>query len=215
MKSTKLYIALLSTLLFLGSCGPKIYMAPNFQAVKPTIKTIAILPAAVSIQSSGKQLKNTSADAIKQQASQSGYDIQDKMYSWFLNKQKNYHYSVKFQDISTTNNKLKNLGITYDDIQNTETTLIASKLGVDAVIQTRVTTEHPISEAGAIVVGLISNVWGKTNKVIVNMNIYSKNEEDLIWRYEYTASGSVGSSTSSLVDRLMRNVSKKFPFHLK
>jgi hypothetical protein len=36
-----------------------------------------------------------------------------------------------------------------------------------------------------------------------------------MWKYDYEAAGSFGSSPNRLVDALMRNASKKFPYNAK
>ena len=86
---------------------------------------------------------------------------------------------------------------------------MASVLGVDAVMQDRVVMEKPMSEGAAIAVGLLVGAWGATNKVETTINIHDGKSGDLLWKYDYEASGSVGSSSTKLVDALMRNATKK------
>jgi hypothetical protein len=54
--------------------------------------------------------------------------------------------------------------------------------------------------------------WGSTNSVATTINISDGKSGDILWKYDYTAQGSIGSSTTRLVDNLMRNASKKFPY---
>ncbi len=69
-----------------------------------------------------------------------------------------------------------------------------------------------MSEGAAIAVGLLVGAWGSTNNVQTTININDGKSGDILWKYDYQASGSVGSSTTRLVDGLMRNASKKFPY---
>ena len=44
------------------------------------------------------------------------------------------------------------------------------------------------------------------------MNIHENDAGNLLWKYDFVASGSVFSSPETIVDALMRNASKKFPY---
>jgi hypothetical protein len=80
------------------------------------------------------------------------------------------------------------------------------------VIQDNVRMEKPMSDGAAVAVGLLVGAWGATNKVETTLNIHDGQSGTLLWKYDYDASGSVGSSPDKLVDALMRNASKKFPY---
>ena len=71
---------------------------------------------------------------------------------------------------------------------------------------------RPMSEGAAIAVGLLVGFWGNTNKVNATLTVHDSAEGKLLWKYDYAASGSVGSSSKSLSNALMRNASKKFPY---
>jgi len=199
----------------LFSCGPKIYKSADFSNALTKHKTVAILPAEVNIQLRPNQAKNLSADQIQDMANKTAIDIQEKMYGWFLRRGGKYKYTVTFQDVSRTNARLKEAGIRYFDIKTTDRAKLASVLGVDAVMQDRVTMEKPMSEGAAIAVGLLVGAWGATNKVETTINIHDGTSGNLLWKYDYEASGSVGSSSTKLVDALMRNATKKFPYSTK
>jgi hypothetical protein len=153
-----------------------------------------------------------SVDQMKDLEQKTGMDIQDKMYGWFLRRHDKYNYTVTFQDISKTNALLKSANISYADLASKDRSELAKLLGVDAVIQNRSKMEKPMSEGAAVAVGLLVGAWGNTNKVETTINIHDGKSGNLLWKYDYEAAGSVGSSTSKLVDALMRNASKKFPY---
>ena len=208
-----LSFAVLTLLLF--SCGPKIYKSSSFSTALARHKTVAILPAEVTMQLRPNEAKKMSQEQLDDLASKTGYDIQEKMYGWFLRKGDKYNYTVKFQDVTKTNALLKQAGISYGDLKTTDRSKIAKVLGVDAVLQDRTTMEKPMSEGAAVAVGLLVGAWGATNKVQTTINIHDGNSGDLLWKYDYQASGSVGSSSTQLVDALMKNASKKFPYSSK
>lgn len=211
---TKLTL-LLAVMAIFTSCGPTIYKASDFSDKTSAHKTVAILPAEVNIQLRPNEMKNTTAEQIKQMEEATGKDIQDKMYSWFLKRSDKYKYTVSFQDISRTNALLKQADLTYATMNTKTKDELAKLLGVDAVISTRATMKKPMSEGAAVAVGILVGAWGATNDVQTSISINEGTKGDLVWKYDYNAAGSVGSSTDRLVNALMRNASKKFPYNAK
>jgi hypothetical protein len=199
----------------IAACSPKIYKSAEFDSALARHKTVAILPAEVTIQLRPNEAKKLTPEQIADLSQKTGYDIQDKMYSWFLRRSGKYGYTVTFQDITRTNALLKEAGIGYNDLASKDRAQIAQILGVDAVLQNRSRMDKPMSEGAAVAVGLLVGVWGNTNTVETTINIHDGRSANLLWKYDYEASGSVGSSTTKLVDALMRNASKKFPYTSK
>lgn len=212
MKKTILYTVLC---LALASCGPKIYKSANFNTALAKHKTVAILPAEVTMQLRPNEAKKLTSEQIEDMNVKTAYDIQEKMYGWFLRRGDKYDYTVKFQDVTRTNAKLKEAGIAYKDLSTTDRSKLAQILGVDAVMQDRLNMEKPMSEGAAVAVGVLVGAWGNTNKVNTTINIHDGASGDLLWKYDYEASGSVGSSPARLVDALMKNATKKFPYSSK
>jgi hypothetical protein len=207
-------LVILLTIFFL-SCGPKIYKSAEFDSAFARHKIVAILPAEVTTQLRPNQAKKVTVDQIREMTEKTGYDIQDKMYSWLLRRSGKFHYTVSFQDVSRTNALLKNAGISYEDLQTKDRAELAKLLDVDAVMQDKARMDKPMSEGAAVAIGLLVGAWGATNKVETTINIHDGKSGNLLWKYDYEASGSVGSSSTKLVDGLMRNASKKFPYQAK
>jgi hypothetical protein len=198
---------------FVVSCGPKIYTSTEFGNALSKHKMVAILPAEVTIQLRPNQMKDMTEAQLIQMRTTTGYDIQEKMYGWFLRRSDKY--TVRFQDVTKTNSLLKENGIRYEDLSTFDRSKLAKILGVDAVVQNRSNMEKPMSEGAAVAVGLLVGAWGNTNKVRTNIDIHDGKSGDLLWKYDYEAAGSVGSSTTRMVDALMKNASKKFPYVVK
>jgi hypothetical protein len=201
--------------LSLLSCGPKIYKSADFSNALSKHKTVAILPAEVNIQLRPNQAKKLTQEQIDDLSNKTAIDIQEKMYGWFLRRGDKYDYTVSFQDVTKTNAALQEAGIKYYQLKTTDRAKLAKILGVDAVMQDRIVMEKPMSEGAAIAVGLLVGAWGATNKVETTINIHDGSSGNLLWKYDYEASGSVGSSSTKLVDALMRNATKKFPYSAK
>jgi hypothetical protein len=200
---------------FIAGCAPTIYKTKDFTSKTVNHKIVAILPADVIIQLRPKEMKNTSAEQLIRLEEQTGTSIQDRMYSWFLKRSDKFKYTVSFQDISRTNALLLQAGLDYEHIKTKTKDELARLLEVDAVISTKAIMEKPMSDGAAIVVGVLIGSWGSTNQVQTSISINEATKGELVWKYDYVASGSVGSSPDRLVNDLMRNASRKFPYNKK
>jgi hypothetical protein len=206
----------LTAIVLMGTaCGPTIYKAQDFDDRTASHKLVAILPADVSISLRPNEMKRTTAAQIHQNEEKTGFSIQDKMYSWFLRRSGRFKYTVNFQDVSKTNALLAQNGIKYDDLATKTKEEIAQLLGVDAVISSRANMKKPMSDGAALAAGMLLGAWGSTNDVQTSINIHEAKKGELVWKFDYDASGSVGSNTDRLVDALMRKASKKFPYNDK
>ena len=208
----RLLLITLLPILFVA-CGPKIYKSEEFTSVASTHKTVAILPAVVTIQLRPNQAKKITSEDIENSEKSTGYGIQEKMYGWFLRRNDKMNYTVTFQDVSKTNSMLKKASISYEDLRTSSKKELADLLGVDAIISTDINMEKPMSEGAAAALGVLVGVWGTTNRANITINIHEHNKGDLIWKYDYQASGSVFNSNDQLVNALMRNASRKFPYN--
>jgi hypothetical protein len=213
MKNT--FIAVVALLLLVSSCGPKIYKSNEFDDVAAKHKIVAILPADVTIMLRPNQSKKMTPDDLEKNRESTAYAIQDKLYSWFLRRSDKFKYTVKFQDVSKTNSILKEAGLTYTDIRIKSKESMARLLGVDAVISNTTRMDKPMSDGVAIALGVLFGAMGATNNVNTTINIHEGKRGDLIWKYDYVAQGGVGSSPENLVNALMRNASRKFPYNGK
>jgi hypothetical protein len=206
----KIFVA--ATLLTATACGPRIYQSKDLPSAVRTHKTVAILPAQVTVKLRPNEAKRMTADQLEDLQERTALDIQDKMHGWLLNRSDRFHYSVSFQDVSRTNARLREAGMDVGDLSASDRGEIAKALGVDAVIQSRLVMDKPMSDGAAVAIGLLVGAWGSTNNVQSTINIHDGTSGNLLWKYDYQASGSVGSSTQGLVDALMRNATRHFPY---
>lgn len=211
----KILLFFVSLLILLNACGPKIYKSNEFDNVTSKHNIVAILPAEVSINLRPNAARKMTAEEMENNRQATGYAIQDKMYSWFLRRSDKFKYTVKFQDVSKTNSLLKDAGISYADLRDKSKESLAKLLGADAVISNITRMDKPMSEGVAVAVGILIGSWVSTNNVTTTINIHEAKQGDLIWKYDYVARGSVGSSPENLVNALMRNASRKFPYNDK
>lgn len=175
-----------------------------------THKKVAILPFPTSI-TYRKQPKNFSPEANREQELNLEKQIQSSMYTFLLRKASNY--SVSFQDLDQTNALLKKAGLS-DKLEETTKDELAKVLGVDAVIGGKFEQEQSRSEAGAIVTTVLFGFGGgKTGSGTLTLTIHDAKDGELLWRFFNTMDDNVLTSTDDLVERMMRKVSRNFPYN--
>jgi len=189
----------------------QVFSHPQLNTIKATHKTVAILPYTVAITYK-KQPKNFSADANREQENKMSTSIQSSMYTFLLRKANKY--SVTFQDPDRTNILLRKAGMS-DKLNEFTAEEIATVLGVDAVIGGRFETEQTKSEGAAIASAvLFGGLGGKTGTGTLTMTINNGTDGELLWRFFKTMDDGIMSSTDDLVEKMMRKVSRNFPYEI-
>ena len=204
-----LSLAITATAQFEGA--KQVYEAPNLTEIVNTHKTVAILPFEAKI-TYRKQPKNFNLEANQEQERTMSRNIQSSMYTFLLRKRDNY--IVTFQDVEKTNTLLKKAGM-LDKLDEFTKDEIAKALNVDAVLGGRFETEQTKSEAGAIASAvLFGGFGGKTGTGTLTLLVNDAKDGELLWRFFKTMDDSIMSSTDDLIERMMRKVSRNFPYQL-
>ncbi|MEO5649843.1 MAG: hypothetical protein ABIR03_07975 [Ginsengibacter sp.] len=211
---TRLFIATLflfvSATTFAQFEGAKqTYSAPNLQTELQKQKTVAILPFDVSLTYK-RPPKNYDSFANKNEEVSIAKNLQQSMFTYLLRKSDKYF--VTFQDVTRTNALLKSKGI-YDQLDVLTQDSICKILGVDAVIKCNYSYEKTASEAGAIAKTIMfGGIGSKTGSGALTMQIYNGADGNLLWRFYKAMNDNVMSSTDQLMERMMRKVSRNFPY---
>lgn len=192
-----------------GESAKQTFTSPKLKSAIAKHRTVAIIPFSVKI-SYRKQPKNFSAEANKEQELSMSKSIQASMYTYLLRKSSNY--SVSFQDVDKTNILLKKAGM-LDKLDEFTKDEIAKALGVDAVIGGRFEQEQSKSEGAAIASAvLLGGLGGKTGSGSLFLTLNNGEDGELLWRFFKTMDDNIMSSTDDLVERMMRKVSRNFPY---
>ncbi len=192
---------------FMGESAKQIYKSPNYKEVLETHHTVAILPFKATI-SYKRTPKNFNAEANTAEEKKLGLNMQEGMFTYLLRKSDKY--TVQFQDIQRTNALLKQKEL-FDHLDEILPDSLCKVLNVDAVIKCTYEYEKTGSEAGAIVSAvLIGNA--KTGSGGLTMQINDKKQGDLVWRFYKEMNESITSNANEIMDRMMRKVSRNFPY---
>ena len=188
----------------------KLFEHPNFETIAKDHKIIAILPFSAKVSLRPKQMKEITPEQLKDMEFGEGRAIQNSMYTWFLNRQKRGKLLIEVQDPSKTNALLLKSDIT--DLARYTPEELATILGVDAIITGHFETDKPMSDGASIALGLIVGFWGSTNAATVNMSVKNGSDGQLLWNYNKRVAGSLGSSTDTLINTLMRKASRRLAY---
>ena len=189
-----------------------IYTSPNFNALTKNHEELAIIPFEAVVKLRPKQMKEMSAEDLARLEEQEGESVQSALYSYFLKRQSRNDYTVGFQDISRTNALLAKNGITYENMGEFTIEELAEMLDVDGIISGRIITDKPMSEGGAIALGLLVGVYVPTNTGKIGVSIKDGATGELLWNYEKALGRSMGSDNNQIINALMRKASRKFPY---
>lgn len=207
----RLLILVVLTGWLFASCAPQIYQASNFEAVKQRQEVIAVLPfdASFSLHRLPKGVRGEDVDEALLNTSLS---VQNYAYYYLLNKTYIKGLSIQLQDIRLTNEILEKSGISLEEAMLMDKGELCDVLEVDGLISGNIRMSRPLSEGAALLSGILAGVWGTTHETHMTMTIHDKQESQLLWRYSFQARGSIGSSSQKMTRRLIRNISRHFPY---
>lgn len=187
----------------------QMYSSPKLKEEITKHKLVAILPFGVSITYK-RPPKNYDAQQSRNEEISIAKNLQQSMYTYLLRK--NNTYFVSFQDVDRTNALLKSKGI-YDKLDEITQDSVCKILGVDAVIKCGYSYEKTASEGAAIAkMVLLGGLGGKTGSGALTMQLYNNTTGDLLWRFYKAMDDNIMSSTDQLMERMMRKVSRNFPY---
>ena len=187
----------------------QVYSSPKLKTEISAHKAVAILPFTATI-SYRRLPKNFDETANKAEQNTMAANLQQGMYTYLLRKTSDY--TVSFQDVERTNALLKQKGL-YDKLNEVTQDSICKALGVDAVVKCSFAYEKTGSEGGAIVkTVLLGSSFGKTGSGSLTMQIYNGKDGDLLWRFYKEMNEDITSSANEVMERMMRKVSRNFPY---
>ena len=189
-----------------------IYTHPNFDQLAKDHKVLAIIPFDATVKLRPKQMKEMSAEDVARMEEQEGESVQSALHTYFLKRQAKHEFEVSFQDIARTNALLAKNGITYETLGEYTTEDLAKILEVDGIVSGLLITDKPMSEGGALALGLLTGISAPTNSGKVAININDGKTGELLWKYEKALSRDLGSDTNQIINALMRKASRKFPY---
>ena len=200
-------------ILFIAVCGTgfsqkTIYEHRNFKALSSDHKILAIVPFIATLQ---LEDANFTKDELKALEYKEGIAVQNALENYFLKRKQKKRFNVEFQDIKNTNAILAKNGITIENIDIYTTKELCKILNVDGIISGNLSLSALISEQ-VPELDFFSILMGKSDFGRIAIKISDKNTGKLLWKYEKTINRKSGKNTNSIIEKMMRNAARKFPY---
>jgi hypothetical protein len=202
-------LMLISQQTFAQEGAKQVFESSNMKETISNHKNVAILPFTTGI-SYKRPPKNFDPEVNKQEEKKLSRDLQNEMFTFLLRK--NDNYTVAFQDPDKTNTLLRKAGV-FEKIDEIGIDSLSKLLNVDAIIKCSYSYEKTSSEGAAIAKTLLFGGLGsKTGSGQLVMQLKNGSDGELLWRFSKAMDDGVFSSAGQLMERMMRKVSRNFPY---
>ncbi|MCY4298655.1 MAG: hypothetical protein OXC61_05075 [Flavobacteriaceae bacterium] len=202
-----------------GLAQTNLFVHPDAEAYVSQTKTVAIMPISTTFFINPLDYASLSDQDIPKIEKEMAYEIQKSMHSWFLKRGKRGKVRVSIQSINQTNEILKNNNIDPLTESNLSIIDLCEMLGVDALVVGNLETDKLLPDF--VSVGIIAlemfNILPSSedtplsNTATLSLQIFHSNGE-LVVDYFKHVEGRLGSSQSSLINKLMRKTTRRIPY---
>jgi hypothetical protein len=231
--TSKFYYALLVIFLFVAnSCSHKFYTNANFDKLSATHKTIAVLPATVTLTGTKPQ-KLTEADILKQEKAES-LSFQQSLYNNILRhaNSKKYETSIQLQPLEKTGELLKQQNILFSDVSNISDETLCKLLNVDAVVRLKVQKTRYLSDLASFGANVLNDILNtnvgvfipgtttptpdaptKTNDVTATCSVQSNGV--VLWNDNYSQAADWKRPANDIIEDITNSFGLHFPYRKK
>ena len=208
-KSVMPTLAIIILASLLANCSPGYKLDPQFRAVSPTHRTIALLPPAISIPE--KRIPpGLTPEGVERIHGEKALALQSRLFSRFLERQQYKKYSVEFQDIELTNALLAKADLT-DSARAADPHVLCETFGVDAVLLVDIRQTSRGSKKLAEVMGKLGLSSG-TNRIYINSRIMDCATGRVLGEFKGEGEGDLMLSPIRLPEIKFNNIVDKFPY---
>jgi len=208
LRSKPLLLFLFLFMILMSACSVHRPYPPDAFSIASSHELIAIVPPIVEL----KKKKKIDVEVYEKQEKAEALNFQLEMYQWFIKRKLDNKFSVEIQDVEFTNTKLKELG--YFDGKHLTSAEISEVLEVDALVISNYYLSKPVSVLADIGMRFVFGE-GLTNWARLNLRVYDKEKNKLIWMIKHQADGNIYRTPADLVSVLMKGASKWMPYSAK
>ena len=185
-----------------------IYQSSTFQELSKDHQLLAIVPFLTQLELEQELDKSEK----KRLAQNEGYAVQQALEVYFSNRRKRKKFEVEFQNTMDTNALLAQNGITYANIDIYTTKELCEILQVDGIISGNLTLNILLSKGIPTKFNLWDYLNRNSNYGRIGIKISDGNSGKLLWRFEKEITKKSGKNTTELIDKMMKQASRKFPY---
>lgn len=202
------FSVLLLTSFHLALSQKTIYQSESFESLSKNHKTLAIIPFRAVLELDEKP-EGANLDTLK---TQEGLAVQSAFETYFLKRKKRKGFTVEFQDTKLTNAILKKNGINESNLDVYTIKELSKILGVDGIVHGDLRINALISKGVSTSYDFISFITGKSDYGRIAVKISDGQTDKLLWKYEKTISRKSGKNTNAIVESMMKQATRKFPY---
>lgn len=205
----------------LGGCATfETYTADEFDDRTAQHEIVALLPLDVTLIVDELPEDMTEEDMAAQERDE-GYVFQQQLHTELLERREDGEFSVRLQDIGTTNVLLERGDVGYPDMHISCTkSELASILDVDAVVSGSLSRDRPVGAGTAVASAMITGILTggaltaapATNQVNVSVAIHDGADGLLLWSFDDELSGGLGASPEAIAEQRMGRTAREFPY---
>gem|GEM_PF-2842989 len=219
----KYILSLIYLLVVIASINNKVYSQFNVEKIdnyNDSIKTIAIMPYKLYVGRNGLKT-DTTASMEKEATIMKAFYLQNKLYEWFIIKQKKC--KVTIQDVHKTDSLLKKTKLPLDDLFRLNEAALCQYLGVDAITYSEIRMSNPTFDVASeirkdVLLGAASAMSGGSifhradnNKTTYGISIYDVSGEE-VWKYTSIDTDWADNAGDKLSQRFIEQVAINLPF---
>lgn len=178
-------------------------------------KRIAVLPANVII-TDHTRTKKKHAEKNKTKEIELQKEFQEALFNRIVKMQVKEKLTVEVQIGLETTKRLKEIGIEdIRDLEKYQPHEIAAMLDVDAFFWPHVTIDKYLGKAETMALKLMADVSINEDETSVNLLLFDKNGNNIIWEYNrhFLGSGLINGPEISVERIFKEGLARKFPYH--
>lgn len=185
-----------------------IYESGRFDELSDDHEQLAIVPFITQLELE----EGVSQDELKTMAEREGYAVQEALETYFSLRKKRKKFNVEFQNVKNTNALLKQNGIDYKNIDIYTVKELSEILGVDGIISGNLHLNILLSKGVPTDFNLFDYFSGNANYGRIGIKISDGDSGKLLWKYEKEITKKTGKNTTELIDKMMKQASRNFPY---
>ncbi|MEM9000514.1 MAG: hypothetical protein AAGB24_09640 [Bacteroidota bacterium] len=185
-----------------------IYESSRFDELSKNHKTLAIIPFITQLELEDKRSK----DELKELAKREGYAVQNALETYFSKRKRRKKFNVEFQNTENTNAILSKNNIGYQNIDIYTVKQLSKILNVDGIISGNLDLNILLSEGVPTEFNFFDYFSGDANYGRIGVKISDGGTGKLLWKYEKGITKKTGKNTVELIDKMMKQASRNFPY---
>ncbi len=185
-----------------------LYESNRFDELSSDHKELAIIPFFTSLELDNPSSKEESRRLEEAE----GYAVQDALETYFGRGKKKKKFLVDFQNTKNTNAILAQHKITYANIDTYTIKELSKILKVDGIISGNLDLNIQLSKGIPAEFSILDYFLGDSNYGRIGIKISDGRTGKLLWKYENEITKKSGKNTNDLIDKMMKKMTRKFPY---